>query len=293
MRIRGLRELLSSGGYLAAFALVFGLDGSGPRLLVVSVATGLACVAWFVSHRRLRAVADTPTSRIGSAAQGYVELIGEGRPDPQREVLSPLHRLPCLWYRYRAYARQGDAWVRTEGGESSADFYLDDGSGRCRLSPADADILSSRREVHQSGDHKVEEELLLIGTRLYALGEFVSLDGDAGFDVGSELQEVLNEWKDDPAELRQRFDLDGDGRIDPQEWTLARQAAHREVESRQRHARRQPAHHHLTRPRHGRPYLIADFPPETLARRYRLRSLLHAGAALAGLFIAGWVLRGS
>jgi hypothetical protein len=290
LHFRGWRGLLSGGGYLALFALSFALEATTQRLVPVLIGMLLASLAWLINLRRLRAIVDTPTSRVGSAAQGYAELIGQGRPDPQQEVLSPMHRLPCLWYRYKAYTRHGDNWVETERGESDTDFYLDDGTGRCLLRPADAEVLSSRREVYRTGDSKLEEELLLIDTRIYALGEFASLDGQTGFDARSELSDVLSEWKADQDALRQRFDLDHDGRIDAQEWGLARQAARREVESRRDTALAQPVRHVLGRPRHGRPCLIADFPPETLAGRYRRRSLLHAGAALAGLLLLAWLL---
>lgn len=278
------RDWLSGGGYL--MLLMLGLHlGSAPAwdgILAATLALGL--LAWHWSLRRQRAVTDTPTSRIASAAQGYVELVGIGQAPPDLPVYSPTHHLPCLWYRYRAYVRDNDKWRQTESDESISPFLLDDGSGRCLVDPTGADIVASRRETYISGDHKVEEEILLAGDRLYALGDFASAGGGhVRFDERAELGRILAEWKEDQADLLERFDLDGDGRIDDREWQLARQAARREMAAQRHEALNQPVSHFLNPPRHGRPHLIASVPPETLAKHYRLRTRLHGSAAFASL----------
>jgi hypothetical protein len=282
--IRHWRDWLSGGGYLALVIAGFELESAAAWAGILGATLSLGLVAWHGSLRRAHAVAGTPTSRVASAAQGYVELVGVGRAPPDSVVYSPAHHLPCLWYRYRAYVRQGDDWRQTEADESQAIFILDDGSGRCLLDPIGAEILTSRKETYTTGDSKVEEELLLAGDRLYALGEFTSRGGGhARFDERAELGQVLAEWKEDRDDLHRRFDLDGNGEIDAQEWQLARQAARRELAARKREVLAEPVNHVLSRPRHGRPYLIANFPPETLAGRYRLRTWLHGLAAFASL----------
>lgn len=278
------RDWLSGGSYIALIMVGLELKTGPGWAFVLATLFALALLAWAASLRRLRAVADTPTSRVASAAQGYIELVGVGRAGPDAQLYSPAHHLPCLWYRYRAYIRQGDDWRQTESGESDALFVLDDGSGRCLLDPIGAEVLTSRKERHTTGDSMVEEELLLAGDRLYALGEFTSRGGGhARFDERLELGRLLAEWKEDRDDLHRRFDLDGNGDIDPQEWQLARQAARRELESRKLGALNEPVSHVLSRPRHGRPYLIANFPPESLTGRYRARAWLHGLAACASL----------
>lgn len=69
-------------------------------LLALGAIGLLGTWGWLSSLRRARAILDTPTSRIGSAAQGIVELVGKGRPLPGAPLLSPMTHLPCLWYRY-------------------------------------------------------------------------------------------------------------------------------------------------------------------------------------------------
>ncbi|MDD5367171.1 MAG: hypothetical protein PHR30_17680, partial [Gallionellaceae bacterium] len=230
------------------------------------------------------------TSRIASAAQGYVELVGAGQPLDDLPIYSPSHHLPCLWYRYRSYVKENDKWRQTEMDESISPFLLDDGSGCCQIDPTGAEVSASRKETYTHGDEKVEEELLLAGDQLYALGEFSSHGGGhAQFDERREMSNIIDDWKADQDDLRRRFDLDGNGVIDDQEWQLARQTARRELAERRIKSLDQPVSHTLSRPRFGRPYLIAAFPPETLAGRYRLRVWLHglAGAAsLVGLAVA-------
>lgn len=282
---RHWRDWLSGGGYLMLLGIGLQLESAPAWSACLAGVLALGLLAWRDNLRRLNAIADTPTSRVVSAAQGYVELVGSGQAWPEAVVYSPTHHLPCLWYRYRAYIRQNDRWEQTELQESDAPFLLDDGSGRCLLDPVGADIRSGRKETYRSGDSKVEEELLLAGDRLYALGDFSSAGGGhVEFDERIELGRILAEWKDDPAELRRRFDLDGNDEIDEREWQLARQAARRELAGRRQAALSQPVSHRLGRPRHGRPYLIANFPPEALAGRYRTRVWLHGLAVVASLF---------
>lgn len=281
---RPWRDFLTGGGYLVLIPAIFGIDEPRFQAAALAAVFLFALTAWLLNLRRLRAIRDMPTSRVASAAQGYVELSGLGRELPDQPVYSPTHRLPCLWYRYRAFSRDGDQWRQTESGESQGLILLDDGSGLCLLDPIGAEILCERKETYESGEHKVEEELLLAGDKLYALGDFSSRDGGhTRFDERQELSNILAEWKEDKEELHRRFDLDGNGEIDPQEWQLARQAAQREMETRKAEALARPVTHLLSRPRHGRPYLIANFPPEHLASRYRRRTVLHGLAAVTGL----------
>ncbi len=282
--IRHWRDWVSGGGYLALLLLGLKLETAAGWAGVLAATLALGLLAWHGNLRRALAVACTPTSRVASTAQGYVELVGVGRAADDAPVYSPARRLPCLWYRYRAYVRRGDDWRQTEAGESDVPFILDDGSGHCLLDPIGAEILTSRSESYTTGDSKVEEELLLVGDYLYALGEFTSGGGDrARFDERLELGRVLAEWKDDRDDLHRRFDLDGNGELNPEEWQLARQAARRQLETLKQNSLAEPARHVLSRPRHGQPYLIANFPPEGLAGRYRARARLHGLAAIASL----------
>lgn len=252
-------------------------------LAALGAIAALSLFAWLGNLRRYRAIADTPTSRVATAAQGYVELHGRAKGVPGQQVYTPGTQLPCLWYRYSAHERRGDKWVVVERGESDAEFLLDDGSGQCHIRPEEAEVRSDRKDTYMRDARRYDVESLLAGDPLHALGEFVSQSGDAGFDARLELSDLLSDWKADPADLRRRFDGDGNGVLDSAEWAGAVREAQGEVAERLRAARARPARHVLLRPRHGKPCLIANHPPEAVARRYRRWAWGHAGIALAAL----------
>src|SRR5690606_17246834 len=96
---------------------------------------------------------DTPTARIASAAQGYTELQGRGRPLDGTPLLSPVNALPLLWYRLQTERRQSDGkWRVTSTDTSDASFLLDDGSGECAIDPDGAEMLVRRRDVFTQGE---------------------------------------------------------------------------------------------------------------------------------------------
>jgi len=279
---RGQVQWLISGGYL--MVLLGGLAVGTPQAWRVgaALAAALALAAWHASLRRARAIADTPTSAVASAAQGYVELFGRARPagDP---LAAPLNGLPCLWYRFKVERRNGDKWETVSAGESFASFYLDDGSGRCLVDPEGAEILPRAADVWRAGDLRHTQAVLTDGERIYVLGDFRTLGGDGlQLDARADVGHLLAEWKRERPRLLERFDLDGDGEIDAREWGLARAQARREVERTHRELRAAPDTHVVGRPADGRPFLIAARPPEALHRHYRRWALAH----LAIFFLA-------
>jgi hypothetical protein len=236
----------------------------------------------------LRTIRGTPTSRIGSAAQGYVELIGDGRALHDTPVISILTQLPCLWYRYKIERKNGkNEWHTESSGESDTPFLLDDGSGTCVIDPRGAEIITSNKDMWTKGDRRYTEWKLLNIDTLYALGEFKTEGGSTTTRKSSEeIKAVLAEWKCDMPELHRRFDLNGDGELDLREWELARSAARREAAKRLAQARAEPDAHYLVCPTVGRLFLLSNLAPERLARRYILWAWLHLiilFAALAGM----------
>src|SRR5687768_16103865 len=101
---RSQRENLAHPGflvvYLMAAVIAMEVESREGHLIGLGVIVALGFLAWILSLRRLLAMSGTPTSRIASAAQGYVELLGRGRNLPEFKVVSPLNQLPCVWYRY-------------------------------------------------------------------------------------------------------------------------------------------------------------------------------------------------
>ena len=72
-----------------------------PYPLIAAAAALLALFGlfrFFVRLRRDRLVADTPTARIRSAAQGYVKVTGRALPAGSAPTAAPLSSRPCVWW---------------------------------------------------------------------------------------------------------------------------------------------------------------------------------------------------
>ncbi|MDR0441553.1 MAG: E3 ubiquitin ligase family protein [Candidatus Accumulibacter sp.] len=283
-------QFITSGAQLLLLHVGFRQDSRTGWLVCLALIALLSLFAWASTLGRRRAIVDTPTSRIASAAQGYVELSGAGRP-PEPPLLSHLTHLPCLWYRWRVETGNGKSSRTVDSGESELPFLIDDGSGQCLVDPEGAEILTRHKKSWYQGDYRCIEWKLLINDRIYALGEFRTLGGGSvDLNARHDLNEILTEWKKDRKTLLRRFDLDGDGGISEKEWGLARLAARREVAKRHREARDASDVHTLSRPRCGRHFLLSNLDPNSLARRYLWWSLFHLAAFLGALGAIPWVL---
>lgn len=246
--------------------------------------------AWYANTKRYRVVADTPTSRIASAPQGYVELVGRGQPKPGEPLVSRISGLPCLWYRYVIERREDGRWEHVESGRSDDAFQIDDGSGQVLIDPEGAEMLVSNREICHREAYRTIEWTLTAGETIYVIGEHLSLGGShAVLDKRADMASVLTEWKRDKAALLARFDADGDGEVSLEEWENARHAAAAEVDRAHLATRLESSIHLIRKPAHRQPFLIANREVNSLVRHYRIWSWVHlalmaaALSALAGL----------
>lgn len=84
----------------------------------------------------------------------------------------------------------------------------------------------------------------------------------------------------------QIFDRNQNGRIDPEEWEAARQAAYRQVQREQLQRALEPSTHLLSNPDEpARPFIIAAVAEERrLINRYRRHAILYLLAAAAVFF---------
>jgi len=98
-----------------------------------------------------------------------------------------------------------------------------------------------------------------------------------------DLPELLRTWKQDRETLLERFDADGDGRIDPGEWEKARQAAVDELGRRRRKTLEVGPVDLFGEPPDGRPFLLSARSQKQLAGIYRWTS----AASLAGFLLSG------
>ena len=266
---------LTSASYLGLLA--FGLHFNDPKiwLLTMGLVASIGFFAWASTFKRARSIADIATSRIASAAQGYVELYGRGSIDADNLIRSPFSGIQCIWFRYWVYEKTDDSWTEISRNYSQNNFDIQDGTGTCVVDPDNAEVIApNRRVTYQDGYKHVEE--LLFASAIYVLGEFSTLGGsNSVLSLKEDVGHLLAEWKKDPVQLKKRFDLNGDGEIDLQEWELARREAVREVQQQHREIRSQAGVHIIRKPRNGRLFLISSLSPQKLRQRYMWWSLFH------------------
>jgi hypothetical protein len=294
--------------------------GPWPFAVLTGGAASLAAAGFYFlwrNFRRARLIADTPTARIRSAPQGYVELAGSGKPYDGGPAMSPLTGRECLWYRYRterkATAGFGKArrsyWRTVQSGESDHPFLLEDATDWCEVHPEGAEVTARHRRVwctpgasprglrtsmqigrftlNLGGRYRHTEELLLPGP-VYALGRFRTLSETPPPMAGA-IRERLARWQAAPAVFMAQFDANGDGRLDHGERQQARALARSRVTAERAEAGPGVAFHVLERPEErGRPFLLGGHTPQGLARHYRILTgwsfaalVGGAGAALA------------
>jgi hypothetical protein len=279
--LSGLRsyyaDALTSASYLGllAFAL-HANDRKGWQIALCLVAL-ISFFAWASTYKRVRTIADIATSRIASAAQGYVELYGRANTDAVNLIRSPLSGVSCVWFRYWVYTKNSDGkgWHETNSGVSDSTFEIKDGTGSCVVDPDFAEVIAAERRVSYQGEYKHVEDILYAGS-IYVLGEFSTIGGASSvLSLKEDVGFLLAEWKKDPVALKRRFDLDGNGEIGLQEWELARREAIREVQQQHREIRSQTGVHVMRAPRDRRLYLLSSLSPQKLRQRYMWWSLFH------------------
>jgi hypothetical protein len=289
------RERLAHPAFLGLYVAVPLLfaQAKDPKvfLAVPPIIAVVAFVAWMLSLRRLLVIGGTPTSKIASAAQGYVELIGRAAAHPGGALRSRYTLLPCVWYQYKIEQRERDGkWHQIESGRSTDSFLLDDGSGVCLIDPENAEILPRNTEVTRNGsDWRCTESLILPKDQVYAIGEFTTIGGElAELNLERDVGELLATWKRNQPALLARFDLDKNGQIGEKEWLLARAQARREVRKTHNEIRTQPGTHMLHQPRDGRLFLISNIDASKLEWRYKFWAWLHLAVLITAVVGTAW-----
>ena len=298
---------------------------SGDRFKIWLIMIGLAAAAvysfWCAckSWAKNRAIEDTPTSRIRSAAQGYVELSGHGVMPPNAENKGPLTGIPCTWWRYKIEERsrtgRSRSWSTIESGTSEAPFLLDDGTGRCLVDPRGAEVFPGNTDVWYgssewpdvripngtgvfgwlvdactTGRCRYTEHRLQPNDHVCALGAFRSVGGASVEDPDAAVTELLHDWKQDQSALLARFDANHDGTLSAAEWEQARAAARQQVLEGRASEPLPPSVNVLGDPNDGRAFLLAVSDGESLAQRFRRRALAGVGGFVGSTAALTWML---
>jgi len=287
---------LSGAAHIVIIVIAFQLGTTATWPWALLAMCSVSFIAWLGNHRRYRQIHDLPTSKITSAAQGYVELLGRGELLDGTPVISRLGGQRCCWYRYQIEEEKSDnKWEIIDQGTSLAHFLLVDDTGQCVISPEGAEVVTSEHKSWSEDRYRYNEWLVLPSTVLYALGEFITHGGNVAgpAEEREEIRLLIDDWKRDQKALTERFDLDGDGTIDMKEWELARLQAAREIRKQQASQinHKVDGVHLLRQPRDKRLFLLANEMPDTLGRRYRLWSVFHL-AVMIGTGVASLILFG-
>lgn len=289
---REYAQLITSGAQLLLLLVGIRLHSRDGWLTCLAVIALISLYAWLSSLYRLRTLRNTPTSKIASAAQGYVELVGSGQPFCDPPLLSTLRRRPCLWCRYKIERRERNGWKTIDSGESGDSFILRDDTGECVVDPESAEIITRHSDQWQEDGCRYTEWNLIKGETLYVIGRFRTQGGsNQEFDSRAELSALLTEWKKNMPTLLARFDLNKDGELSIEEWELARQAAKREVEKMEMDVLAQPSTHIISRSPDGQLFLISNLSGDSLSRRYMLWAWGHLIIFFGSLGGLGLVLQ--
>lgn len=281
--------------------------------------------AWraYVQLNRKRLIENTPTSRIRSASQGYVEFHGVAGLIDGDPICASLSGQRCAWYRYsierkeRTTNHRGQTatrWQTISHGISEHLFEIRDSTGACVIDPDGALITPSVRNrwygptaqptrIAESDKwsnwfdfasfgraYRYTEERITVGAPLYVLGQFRTRAGASAPSDSADITGLLGEWKRDQTDLRRRFDANGDGEIDSAEWEIARTTARAEVAQRNTKSRPLTADTMGATGNSDRPYILSALNEEKLLTRVNRYAAILGTISFAGALVLGWSL---
>jgi len=273
----------SSGSFLYFFVPGYALIGwsifRSPWVLITAAAIAMAVAfySWLQSFGLKRAVLDVPTSKVRSAAQGYVELHGTIEPFGNRTLVGPLTQAPCVWYVYGVTEGRGKKETNIDGKTEGVPFLLRDETGTCLIDPGDACVVCDLVAQRRSGSRGYVEWSIRPGDSVYAIGLFRSSSVEQQ-TVVEEAPAQLRAWLRDPKAFFARFDTNRDGKMSRAELDAASEAAR--LETIERYTA-QGGSHRLARPDDNRPYVVATLPHDQVAGYFGGMNLIHLGVFLA------------
>jgi hypothetical protein len=224
-------------------------DFEGFVLAALAAASGYGL--WRNGMKVRNLSAGTATSKVASAAKGFVELSGTARALNSEILRDPITHKPCVWYHFETEERKrwgkNSDWRVINSATSVRPFVLDDGTALCAILTLQATIDRRKPEVIKESStlrHKVWR--FCAGDPLYALGHLERLKAgeldtepsaeatgkptvQTSYDRAKRINEIagnlLRSWKTNRTDLIARFDADGSGTVDWHEWEQAQAEA--------------------------------------------------------------------
>lgn len=291
-RLESQIQGLSASDYGIAFALLAGL-----LLFLIYYS--------YRTYSRYRFMDATATSKIRSAAQGHVEVKGLGELMPGDSIVSPFSGSRCIWYhctidRKRRHGKR-TTWTNISDECSHHLFRIVDETGECIVDPDDAHVVPELDVTWYGGDidrsryppkttqllslgfgnYRFRERLIRPATEVYALGWFRTVYSDTPDElVSKQVEDLVRQWKIQPARYLRDFDFDANGKIQDDEWKAVRTAARSAVLAQMRRQKRE--HHVISRPAdRGQPFILSAQTEEELVGRKKFRTYASASGAFA------------
>jgi len=266
---------------------------------------------------RSRLIADMPTSKLRSAAQGYIELQGWAQMMPGEPIYAPVSGIPCVWYSYKVEQTNnslggGHGWTTLESGFSDAIFYLVDSTGQCVVDPDGAEVTptvkvrwrgNTRRPMFApektslwsilfpDGPFRYTECRIHEYDALYAIGQFTGVGGSEQTSIKEATGDLLSLWKRDRSGLLQRFDRNRDGQIDLDEWENVRLAAEKEAISSLRERQQHPEINLLKKPTDKRTFILSSSSQDRVILVNRRKALLGILGFLGFGLVLAWCVK--
>jgi len=258
-----LIAFISSWKYLALILVLYLLTqplslGRSILLVILSVASLFWALLIF---RRIRLIEDTADTLLSTAAQGYVELMGNVSLYDGEEVVRMASDTmpPVVWYR------------KSFWNTDSSGFLLEDAKGRCTIDPRDAEVITP---LHNFGTNYFRA--IYPGESIYVLGQLETLKKHrTEYERNAAIAQKVLDWKRDPRQFLDYFDRNRDGKIDKSELDIARNSATRMVDDDLEEEYQNPATHVVSKPEDGRPFILSSIPPEKLIRDYTRALIVH------------------
>lgn len=258
---------------------------------------------WLRAMKAARRSEDLATTRVRSAAQGYVELFGMTRPPDGGALKAPLSGRSCVWWQYSISERVNEESFQ-QVRESSQPFYVEDATGRCLVYPHDAELTPSETKTWQSNKSAAfedamgaleaqyqtprffcSESILLPNVRLYVLGEFQTVRKAP--HTLDRMRERLAAWLRDQRK-RAVLDVNRDGSIDAREMEAARRAAL--LDARREVGTEGGTEDRMVKPHDGRPFVITPRVKPTYVRERHVAGKLSLACFVLSSIGLVWVL---
>lgn len=270
-------------------------------LFVIAVSICLVgFLVLYIHHLKIsRLIKNTPTAKIGSAAQGFSEIKGV-TVNPGPDLVSPLSGNPCIWFRYRIEIEVPGGsnhynWRTIYSGQSPDPVAIQDDTNICFINTNAASIEGVKVESWQTSslperfvkdlpnassvsanEFKITEERIEKGVELYALGTFKTLSTNNLETNHLKAKKLIHEWQKDHKKLLRRFDKNNDLKLSTDEWQTIRDCAKEAIKDALNLTSSNPDVHILT---HSKiyPFIVSTKPEKTVANRYRNVSIIFLG----------------